>query len=92
GIRMALGAERGAILELIAGQTLKLVVAGIALGLAGSFILTRFVASELYKISPTDPLTLALVSLVLLGIGVVSALVPASRATRIDPAETLRAL
>ncbi|MGH9430386.1 MAG: FtsX-like permease family protein, partial [Terriglobia bacterium] len=92
GIRMALGAQRGAILGLIAGQTLKLVVAGIALGLAGSFMLTRFVASELYKVSPTDPLTLALVSLMLMAIGVLSSLVPARRATRIDPAETLRAL
>lgn len=92
GIRMALGAERGAILRLIVGQTLKLIIVGVAFGLAGSFILTRFVASELYKTSPTDPMTLVLVSLILTGIGIASSLVPASKATRVDPAGIVSAL
>ena len=90
GIRQALGAERRDILRLVLGQGLRLAAIGLALGLLVSLGLTRYISSLLFGVSPTDGLTLAGVSLVLLGVAAVASYLPARRATKIDPITALR--
>jgi predicted permease len=90
GIRMALGAAPGDVRRMVLGYGSKLAVAGLAIGLVGSFALTRFISTMLFGVKPTDPLTFAVVSAVLLGIGVLASWLPARRATRIDPIVALR--
>jgi len=85
GIRIALGARTGAVLQLILRQGLRLVVVGMVLGLAASLLLTRAMQSLLWSVSPTDPLTFALVTVTLFGVGVLACILPARRAARIDP-------
>jgi putative ABC transport system permease protein len=89
-IRMALGADGGSVLSLLFRRAMGPVVAGLVLGLAAAFVLARLIESLLYGIKPSDPLALAGALAVLLGIGVVTCLLPARRAARIDPASTLR--
>ncbi len=91
GIRMALGASNRGVVWMIVGETLKLALVGIGCGIAGALALTRFVAAQLYAIKATDPLTLALVSLGMLGLCLLAGLLPALRASSVNPAETLRA-
>jgi putative ABC transport system permease protein len=91
GIRMALGANRATILALVLGRGLVLSIAGLIIGLGASLALTRLLGTMLYDISPTDPLTLAIVAGVMLATAVIACLVPAWRATRVDPLATLRA-
>jgi putative ABC transport system permease protein len=91
GIRMALGADRARILRLVLGHGLRLSGAGLLLGLAASAALTRVLASLLFGVTPTDPATLAAVSLVIIAVAAAACLVPALRATRIDPLSALRA-
>jgi putative ABC transport system permease protein len=90
GIRVAMGARPTQVFGLIIGQGLRLTAAGIAVGLAASFGLARLVASQLYGLSPTDPLTFCGVSVVLVLVMLTACLVPARRATRIDPVVALR--
>jgi putative ABC transport system permease protein len=90
GIRMALGASSTNVLQLVVRQALLLVGIGLVLGLAGSFALTRFIADELYGVTPTDPLTFVSVSAGLLGVAVIATLMPTWRAVRVDPTIALR--
>ncbi len=83
GLRMALGAQRSDVLMLVVGQGLKL--AGVALGLVAAFLLTRVMSSLLFGVSPTDPATLATISLVLVAVALLAAHIPARRATKVGP-------
>ncbi|HVG31968.1 MAG TPA: ABC transporter permease [Pyrinomonadaceae bacterium] len=90
GIRMALGAQRGDVLKMIVGQGMILTLMGIGIGLAASFGLTRLMRSLLYGVTATDPLTYIAVALVLGTVALMASLIPARRATRVDPMEALR--
>ncbi len=90
GIRLALGAQKSHIFQMVLGYGLTLCATGMVLGLAGAFGLTRFVSSLLYAVSPTDQLTFVAISGVLLAVSLVACLVPVRRALNVDPVETLR--
>jgi predicted permease len=90
GIRMALGAERGAVFGMVVGEGVRLAALGIALGLVAAFGVTRVLASFLYGIQPTDPLTFGVVSVLLGVVALLACYVPAHRAMRVDPMEALR--
>jgi ABC-type antimicrobial peptide transport system permease subunit len=87
---MALGAQRGDVLRLILNQGGRLVAIGLGIGLAGALILTRFLASQLYGVTAHDPLTFIAIALLLGAIAGLACLLPARRATRIDPMVALR--
>ncbi len=91
GIRMALGAERGVVLRLVIGEGARLAAAGIVIGIAGAFALSRVMASMLYGISGTDPLTYAALAAGLGAVALAACWMPARRAVRVDPAVALRA-
>ena len=90
GIRMALGAERGDVLKLVINMGLRLVILGVAIGLAASLGVARVIATQLWGVSAYDPVTLTAVPLLLLITGLVACWVPARRAARIDPLVALR--
>jgi predicted permease len=90
GLRMALGAGAASVLRLAMGRTLWLVAAGMAAGLAGALLLTRFVSSLLFGVKGTDPATFVPVCMLLIAVALAASSVPARRATRIDPLEALR--
>jgi ABC-type antimicrobial peptide transport system permease subunit len=90
GVRMALGAAAADTLRLVMGRSLRLVAAGTACGLVASLAVTRLMSGLLYDVSPLDPVVFVGVSLLLAGAGLVASLVPARRATRVDPIEALR--
>jgi putative ABC transport system permease protein len=90
GIRMALGAQRRDILQLIIRHGLVLALTGVAFGVAGAFAFTRFLATLLFGITPTDTLTFVVVSAIFFLIAMLASLIPARRATRVDPLTALR--
>ena len=90
GIRMALGAQRSDVLKLTVAQGLRLVFAGLGIGLAVAFALTRVMSSLLFGVSATDPTTFVTISLVLIGVALLASHVPALRATKIEPMAALR--
>jgi putative ABC transport system permease protein len=90
GIRMALGAHRGDVLKLVMKRGLVLALIGVAIGVAVALGLTRLIASELYGVTPTDPVTFTAVALVLVGVALLASYIPARRATKVDPLVALR--
>jgi putative ABC transport system permease protein len=89
GVRMALGAQSGSIFGLVLSEALQLVGVGIVIGLGGAAALTRFMKAQLYETAPLDAATFAAVAIVMIGVAVVAACVPARRAVMLDPIETL---
>ncbi len=90
GIRMALGAQPGTILKLIIGRGLMLVSTGVVIGVLASFGLTRFIENMLFGVTPTDPLTFAMIVVLLGFVALLACLIPATRAMRVDPIVVLR--
>jgi predicted permease len=90
GVRMALGAQRSSVLKMVIAHGMKIVIAGLAIGLAGAFALSRVVASLLYGVSPWDIATFAGTSILLAFIALLACYVPARRAMRVDPMVALR--
>jgi putative ABC transport system permease protein len=89
-IRMAVGAQKVDVLRLVLGQGLLLTLAGLALGIAASLALTRYLKSVLFGVTATDVLTYAAVALLLCLVSLVACYIPARRATKIDPMMALR--
>ena len=90
GVRMALGAQLTNVRAMILGQTLKLTLIGVGLGLAGAFLLVRFLASLLFGIQTHDPVTFFGVAFVQIGVALAASYIPARRAVRVDPIVALR--
>ena len=90
GVRMALGAQRSAVLALVLRSGLKLASVGIVLGLIGAMVSSQLLRSLLFGIGPTDPLTFAAVPLLLVSVAFLACWLPARRATKVDPMEALR--
>jgi putative ABC transport system permease protein len=90
GIRMALGARSNQVLSLVVGHVLVTIVAGLSIGLAGAFMLTRVTTSLLFEVSALDPFAFAAAAIAMALIGIAAAVIPATRATRVDPTTALR--
>jgi ABC-type antimicrobial peptide transport system permease subunit len=87
---MALGAERGQVLRLVLGQGLALAAIGAGIGLVASFVAMRFLSTMLYGVRPTDPITFAGSSAVVILVALAASWIPARRAASIDPMQALR--
>jgi putative ABC transport system permease protein len=90
GIRLALGASRTEVRNMVVRQGVLLALAGVSLGLAAAFALARLVANLLFGVTATDPTTFAAIPIVLLAVAVIATYLPAWRASRVDPVEALR--
>jgi len=90
GVRMALGAARRRVVRMVLRDSLTPVVAGSVVGIAAALVATRLMRAMLYGVSPTDPVTFVVVTLVLLSVALLASVVPASRAARVDPIVALR--
>jgi ABC-type antimicrobial peptide transport system permease subunit len=90
GIRVALGAGRGEILGMVVGQGVRLAGAGAAVGLVASLLLGRLLRSQLFEVSPFDPVIFAGMVVILVGAAMLASYIPARRATRVDPMVALR--
>jgi putative ABC transport system permease protein len=90
GIRTALGAQQASILKMILAKGASLLAVGIVIGLSASYGLTGFLASQIWGVSVTDPLTFASVATIVLAVGLSACFLPAHRATQVDPLVALR--
>jgi predicted permease len=90
GMRMALGAEARDILRLVLSRGLRLTLAGIAIGGVAALVLTHFMGTMLYKVSPRDPIAFGLALIILIAVALIACFLPARRAARLDPARVLR--
>jgi ABC-type antimicrobial peptide transport system permease subunit len=90
GIRIALGAQEKDVLRLMIGQSLKLTILGIVVGLIGAFAVSQFLKGLLFEVEPYDPFVFALISVLTACLGLIACYVPASRATTVDPLLALR--
>jgi predicted permease len=90
GIRIALGAQRSSVLGMILASSISLVVAGLVAGVVGALMLSRYVSGLLIGVSPRDPLIFIALPLALLAVTIIASLIPASRATRVEPVTALR--
>ncbi|MEK6286645.1 MAG: ABC transporter permease [Acidobacteriota bacterium] len=90
GIRVALGAQSSHVIKLVVGRGMALVLTGVAIGLAGALALTRVMTSLLYGVSATDPMTFAVVSVLLVAVALLASYIPARRAMKVDPTVALR--
>jgi len=90
GVRMALGASSGGVLRMVLGQATATAAVGVVIGIAGAFALTRWMQSQLFGVSPTDPPTFVGVALLLILVSLAACYFPARRATRVDPLVALR--
>jgi putative ABC transport system permease protein len=90
GVRMALGAQRGDILRMILGQGTRLALTGTAIGIAVALGLTRLIASQLFGVTATDPVTFLSVAVLIVLVALAACYIPARRAMRVDPVTALR--
>jgi putative ABC transport system permease protein len=90
GVRMALGAQRGDLLRMVVRQGMVLAMSGLLMGLAAALLLTRWLSSMLFQVTPRDPVTFGGVALILITVALLACYIPARRATRVDPIVALR--
>jgi putative ABC transport system permease protein len=90
GIRMALGASNSDVLKMVVSDGMKPILIGVVIGLAAALALSRLIASLIFGVRPNDPLTFCVVAFTLLSVGILANILPAYRATRIQPVRTLR--
>src|SRR5262245_62050929 len=90
GIRMALGAQASDVLRMALWRGMSLTIVGVALGLAAALVLTRVMKNVLFEVSATDPVTFALIALLLIAVALIASYIPARRATKVDPLLAIR--